>query len=310
MTGVRSAIALPLLGILLPAAAPWTALANPVPPEYLLTHVQPVAGSLCDGLPIVSCTQIVQRTSAMGLLEFDPVLDWPLGGSPPECEDLWLSIEWPAAWRLVEAEICGAPQGDFEPLGNGGRIHWSTTRDLPTGESVMGMARFILDVTTPGWFRVRDFEGCGFMLYGSYGAWAGPACGDCFRIAPCSHDDLSVPMATRDSLELRAPVDSTAVGRFSAYTTQEDGHGTISFTASEPWIALHAVLTYPPYPAQTYQVTVSASADQRAPGVYEGWVEMRSSDCYKCLPVVLTVTEHTPDAAVPVSWGSLKARFR
>jgi hypothetical protein len=308
VSGARSALALPLLGAFLLAVAP-SAHGNPYPGKILLTHVQPVGGSLCDGLPISSCEQITQWTSEMGVLEFDPMLDWALGDPPPECTDLWISFEWPAAWRFVGAEVCGAPQGDLELTGNRGVIHWSTTRDLPMGESVMGLARLMLDVTTPGSFLVLGFAGCEEgTYYQPYGARAGPACGDCFEVAPCSHDPLRVPRADLESLELRAPVDSTAVGRFSAHSTQADGRGTLSFTASDPWISLHAELTFPPHSAQTYRITVSAGGDHRDPGVYEGWVEMRSADCYACVPVVLTVSENTPAAAE--SWGSLKNRFR
>jgi hypothetical protein len=294
------------VSLLLAVCSPQTARGNPVYYPVLFAHVQPLGAGFCDGLPVSSCAQITQRTATMGWLEFDLIMDG-YDYLSLDRSDISITVAWPEAWGFLGVDVCGTPPGSFQRVGAGGVIRLSGYDGLPTAGRMTGLARIGLNVTTPGSFEILAAEG---YWSSQYGAWAGPTCGDCVEIAPCDHHYLSRPTADLDILELRAPPDSTAAGTFLVHSTQADGHGTLSFIASEPWITVDAELAVLPQSPQVYEVTVSAGGGHRDPGVYEGWVEMRSDDCHACLPVILTVRDHTPPAAQPESWGSLKNRFR
>jgi hypothetical protein len=292
-----------LATMLLGAAA--VARANPVINYVFYSHVQPLAGPLCYGLPIESCDELVQATRSTGPLEFDL---FSLPGDPwLEWQDTYIHLEWPSDWLYVGAEVCGASGNSFDREGNTGILRMASLDGLPESSGLLGMAQVALVVTSPGWFRIVRVEGCEGSMWTS--VRAGLECGECAW--PCSWGwwaDYAFPNLDPTVLELQAEAGKTAVGRIRVGVVYLEPGEDFSCTSGESWLSLD-VQPLPPGEYQNYyEIMVTARADSLDPGTYEGWVEARRSQCSECARVVLAVVPPTP--AQPESWGAVKSRFR
>jgi hypothetical protein len=256
-------------------------------------------------MPFGSCEDVRQSTELTGLLEFDLILD---GFPAMWCEER-IAVHWPSDWEFVSADVCGTELGGyFQPMGSGGRIWLPYDADgIPWGEDVMGLAKLVLNVTSPGWFEITEATNCGWIV--SPGARAGSTCGDCVVIRPCTREDLGRPVPSLEMLELQTEAGSPASGQFRARNVRIHDYGSLSFVASETWMTLDVQTEGDPG-SLDYLVTVNTSADLTAPGVYGGTVEVRAPACHECVQVVLTVTDEGHPAAQPETWGSVKNRYR
>jgi hypothetical protein len=308
---MRSLVTAPLACLLPVVAAPRTVRGNPIPGRVLFTHVQPVGTSFCAGLPISSCAQIQQRTAAMGELEFDLFL-WQQESDPYlPCDSLLITVRWPASWFFVSDDVCGASSSTFTHGSGGGVLRVPSLEGSPPSLR-RGLLRVVLDVASPGWFEVLDVAGC--HPY-TTSVRAGLECGNCAW--PCSRGSFGLygpyfPEPDPAELELRAEAGQVATGHIDFRFEGEWPGETYEVVESEPWLTLDAQLEPPQYPGRGYKYSVAVSADagSLAPGTREGWVEARRDLCSECAHVVFTVTNYTPPAAQPETWGSLKNRFR
>lgn len=292
-----------LLGAGMAICAWCPASANPSMETFILTHVQPLEDTLCGWMPFWYCTGLRESTALMGPLEFDLI------SRSPElyCDELTLAVSWPADWVLVSAEVCGPGPASFEPAESGGVIRMPDLEGLAWSPGGFGMAKLVLNVTSPGWFEVTKSTDCEWIL--SSGARAGSSCGDCVILDPCTHEDLGRPVADLETLELQAGAGSPASGQFRARNVRVSDYGSLSFVASENWMTLDVQTEGDPGSVD-YVVTVNTSPDLTNPGVYGGTVEVHAPACHECVQVVLTVTDEGHPAAQPETWGSVKSRYR
>jgi len=272
----KRSIAWPPVGIAILLGATGAAWANPVPDLMFYSHVRPVEGYICVQLPIGSCDELVQSTTLTGPLEFD------------------VFVEWQPDWTFLSVDVCGAPGGSFTREGHTGILHMPSFDSLPFSSGLLGLARIILDVTSPGWFRIVRIENCNFSEWTS--VRAGLECGECAW--PCSWGPYglygaSFPSLDPDELELRTETGKTAVGQIDVglYDIQPGEH--ISYVTAESWLSLETHSIPPGYYDRSYEITVTADADSLDPGVYEGWVEVQRMRCSECARIVLTVVPPT-----------------
>jgi len=304
MAGARARAWL-LVGILAVIGGGNTARANPGTENYVLTHVQPIGDTLCGWMPFWYCTGLRQSTPLLGPLEFDLITNSPYAFCAPG--GVALGVDWPADWVFLSADVCGPGPTSFEPAEHGGIVRLPDFGGLAWSQGGLGVAKIVLDVTSPGWFEVAGVSDCEWIVLP--GARAGSNCGDCVVIDACTHQDLGRPAADPDTLELQAGAGSPASGLFEARNVRTNDNGSLSFVASENWMALD-VQTIGDPGSTSYRVTVNTSPGLLGPAVYEGSVEVHAPSCYERVRVILTVTDDNPPAAIPETWGSVKSRFR
>jgi len=293
------------VGILAVIGGGNTARANPGTENYVLTHVQPIGDTLCGWMPFWYCTGLRQSTPLLGPLEFDLITNSPYAFCAPG--GVALGVDWPADWVFLSADVCGPGPTSFEPAEHGGIVRLPDFGGLAWSQGGLGVAKIVLDVTSPGWFEVAGVSDCEWIVLP--GARAGSNCGDCVVIDACTHQDLGRPAADPDTLELQAGAGSPASGLFEARNVRTNDNGSLSFVASENWMALD-VQTIGDPGSTSYRVTVNTSPGLLGPAVYEGSVEVHAPSCYERVRVILTVTDDNPPAAIPETWGSVKSRFR
>jgi hypothetical protein len=304
----RWTIAGPLVGLVILLGALGAALANPIPNYIIYSHVQPVGGDFCGDLPINGCSGLVQSTTLGGPLEFDLFL-WQYVDDPYwPCDSLLVPLEWPPDWSFVSHDVCGTTGASFTPSSGGGVLHVPSLEGYGPNPHWRGLLRVVLDVSSPGWFKILDVGDC---VVFTTDVRAGLECGNCAW--PCTWGPFglygaSFPSLEPTELELRAETGMSAVGEIGVglYDIQTGEH--ISYVSAESWLSLESRSIPPGYYDRAYEVTVTAHADSLDPGVYEGWVEVQRMRCSECARVVFTVVPSTGVQAE--TWGSVKNRYR
>jgi len=307
--------------------------ANPLPMGGTYFHVQPVDPQFCDPCPITQCHEIVQHTTATGVLEFDLFLDhvefyW--GGRAiyaVNCE-----VAWSPALTLLEHEICGGGVGSLTPTSPRAADLEACWPACPVVQNrVWPVARFIFQVEGHGAVAVDPYDlsvtlGCppDHMVETGLGAapgWAGVECEYCDT--PCGFDDPCHGRFLPASYDVQLmPGQSTDIilnAVLSGHWGLQECSGNV--TASADWLEpLESWLSWMSS-WQQHDLAVRVNAAGLDPGFYQAWVRIES-DCVGCARINLIVgdwqgvpegdTEHpaSPKPPIPTSWGRLKQLHR
>jgi hypothetical protein len=158
---VAGALAMVLTGALQGA---W---ANPLPMGGTLFHVHPVDPQFCDPCPVTQCSQIVQHTTATGLLEFDLFVEHvEFHWQGRVVYALSCQIEWCPSWTLVADEICGGGVGSLQPIASNSAALMAEWPECPMVlDRVWPVARFVFQTTGYGkieadWHNLSLTLGC------------------------------------------------------------------------------------------------------------------------------------------------------
>jgi len=288
--------ALLLAAILLTASAG----ANPLPNAWVFVHVH-------SGTDIIgTCEEVIQFTSATGVLTFDLFL-WPsvlffsqeelgLGEASGE-------FEWPATWEFVETSL---PQGvageitSLEPNRYSIDVTWPSCPTQTPERPLFHIARFRLNVTDEGMCRIGGptclWKACypelmpGVDSASGVPAWAG-ACSDCPW--PCGQYGRRMSYGSgpgEEFLDLQVEAGKSITGEIPVSFPTSGAYSTNPvFDATEPYLTVEATLVSPAY----YSLEVTADASSLAPGEYLDHIRTAAESCTWCCPVNLTVLPAT-----------------
>jgi len=312
--------------LLIAAAMPQPALANPLPEAVIYYHVQPVDPNFCTQTTVTSCPQIVQYTEATGIMEFDLFLMTAYGSELP-VYGLETIVDWPWTWNLLEWEICNGGTGMVDIYYNQAILDLSWPSCPPAGELFRAM-RFVVEVTGYGNFGQHDWHESWIHVECPpdvmdlspmvASATAGVQCGYCFQ--PCDFHDPCHPHPTPESLELVLRQGQSVQREIDVFISggEYPWPCPVTFVPSESWLTVDPVAT----DYNQWLLTVNIDATGLPLGYYEAWIRM-VDECIGCTKVYLEVVDPlsaVPDdedseggdqePRLPATWGRLKALYR
>jgi len=330
----RNSLLVPALFFLLlvNSTTPMTpALANPLPDGLIMFHVQPISLDPYTQNPINNCDDIVQYTSAVGIMEFDLFFYPAAYGPETTTYSMNAVVQWSETWSVLDWIFFEGGEGTVDINGNQAdvAITWPSCPGM--NGDVFHAARFIVDVVGHGhfgqinWFDSTVFIGCPPDAFATLpfmtSAEAGVVCSYCYT--PCDFSSPCHPFPDPTVLDLVVNQGSTVQSDIQV-TVGGGPMGwpcTTFFLGTEEWMDLTAEnLGW-----NDWTLTLTVDASELAPGFHEGWVRMEDH-CVGCTKVNLTVIPATsvpdegdlPDdgdiASVPLpvstTWGSMKTLYR
>jgi hypothetical protein len=301
------------LGILALFAVLGPADANVVPSAMVYFNVVPGGppGAYCQ-TSIWECEQIQPTTPEQGLVEFQVFVATTLG-SP--VTSFSADLIWPDEWTLVDGDYCRGGQGTFQYWGSNPH-HLEITWPCTSHHYLFMALDLVFDVHGYGKLTTNDpsiWIGCppaGYSVYAA--AMFGEAGTECeYTDQPCADNNFACePNFASHELALTSPAGGSAHGEilFSAswgHLGQYGCHGAYSALTGAAWCAAQVRDGETQY---RNILVIDADAAELDPGLYETWVQVRSSTLARCVEVALEVVE--PTAARSVTWGMVKALYR
>jgi len=303
-----------LMGLLLFLSAP-AARANPGPPPFILTHVQPLQGVTdpCES-PITDCTQIVRNCPYVDFLLFQFFVYGDHEGW--DLHSLTASLEWPETWIIESWHPCQAGTMEFNLSPDESacelQMSWPDCVVMPGSPFLVfsllfyvggpGEIRFREDTQWISWFCPQGMEE---PMVG-IGAIAGTDCD--YTNYMCGDDESCVAELDVPEVRLTAPVG----GRAESDVWFSAGHYCSFWLDTVAWW-LSGTVHASGQPGR-YVLHLVADAGH-TPGIYQTWAQVESSWSARCLPVTFEVEGTSSVGDLPVreqvgSWGRIKSSYR